>query len=107
MLRFDDILADALELGPLQNHEVVLSQPVIDQLKEATPKGVPDTLLPMLMQYYIAHRHGDEEWGILPVSAVDACYGNNNFSKKWKRMLPKMIFDSKEAYGICKFKMTL
>lgn len=105
--RFDDILADALKLGPLQNHEVVLSQPVIDQLKDATPKGVPDTLLPMLMQYYLAHRHGDEEWAILPVSAVDAYYGNNNFSKKWKQQLPKSIFESKEAYGICKIKMTL
>lgn len=107
VLHFDDILADALELEPLQNHEVVLSQPVIDQLKEATPKGIPDGLLPMLMQYYIAHKHGDEEWDILPVSAVDAYFGNNNFSKKWKRMLPKTIFESKEAYGICKFKMTL
>ena len=107
VLRFDDILADALELGPLQNHEVVLSQPVIDQLKDATPKGVPDTLLPMLMQYYLAHRHGDEEWAILPVSAVDAYYGNNNFSKKWKQQLPKSIFESKEAYGICKFRITL
>ena len=107
VLRFDDILADALELGPLQNHEVVLSQPVIDQLKKATPKGVPDTLLPMLMQYYIAHKHGDEEWVILPVSAVDAYYGNNNFSKKWKQQLPKSIFESKEAYGICKFKMNI
>ena len=107
VLRFDDILADALELGPLQNREVVLSQPEIDQLKEATPKGVPDTLLPMLMQYYIAHKHGDEEWVILPVSAVDAYYGNNNFSKKWKQQLPKSIFESKEAYGICKFRITL
>ena len=106
VLRFDDILADALELGSLQNHEVVLSQPVIDQLKEATPRGVPDSLLPMLMQYFLAHRQ-DGEWVILPVSAVDAYYGNNNFSKKWKRMLPKTIFESKEAYGICKFRITL
>lgn len=107
VLRFDDILADALELGPLQNHDIILSQPVIDQLRDATPKGVPDSLLPMLMQYYLACKHGDEEWVILPVSAVDAVYGNNNFSKKWKRMLPKTIFEYKEAYGICKFKMTL
>lgn len=49
----------------------------------------------------------DEEWVILPVSAVDAYYGNNNFSKKWKRMLPKTIFESKEACGICKLKMAL
>lgn len=82
VLRFDDILADALELGPLQNHEVVLSHPEIDQLQDATSKGVPDGLLPMLMQYYIVHKHGDEEWVILPVSVVDTYYGNNNFSKK-------------------------
>ena len=105
VLRFDDILADALELGPLQCHENILSQPVLDQLKEATPKGVPDSLLPMLLQYYLAHKQ-DGEWEILPVSAVDAYYGNNNFSKKWKQQLPKSIFEYKEAYGICKFRMT-
>ena len=106
VLRFDDILADALELGPLQSHENILSQPVLDQLKEATPRGVPDSLLPMLLQYYLAHKQ-DGEWVILPVSAVDAYYGNNNFSKKWKQQLPKTLFESKEAYGICKFQMTL
>lgn len=63
-----EALADALELGLLQNHAVVLSQPVIGQLKDATPKGVPDGLLPMP---------------------------------------PKTIYESKEAYGICKFRMTL
>lgn len=107
VLRFDDILADALEQGPLQNYEIAFSQPVIDQLKGMTPKGVPETLLPMLMRYYLAHKRDDEEWVILPVSGVDACYGNHNFSKKWKRLLPKEIFESREAYGICKFKMAL
>lgn len=107
VLRFDDIIADALELGPLQNCEVSLSLPVIDQLKEATPKGVPEDLLPMLLQYYLALKEAEEEWVILPVSAVDAYYGNNNFSKKWKAGVPKAIFQCKEAYGICKFKMTV
>lgn len=49
----------------------------------------------------------DEEWVILPVSAVDAYYGNNNFSKKWKQQLPKSTLESKEACGICKLKMAL
>ena len=59
-----EALADALELGLL----VVLSQLVIGQLKDATPKGVLHGLLPTL---------------------------------------PKTIYESKEAYGICKFRMTL
>ena len=105
VLRFDDIIADALELGPLQNYDISLSQPVIDQLKEVTPKGVPEDLLPMLLQYYLAHTQ-DNEWVILPVSAVDVYYGNNSFSKKWKAALPKDIFQCKESYGICKFKLT-
>ena len=107
VLRFDDIIADALELGPLQNYDILLSQQVIDRLKEATPKGVPEDLLPMLLQYHLAHKEQDEDWVILPISAVDAYYGNNSFSKKWKAALPKDIFQWKEAYGICKCKITL
>ena len=105
-LRFDDILADALEQGPLQNHEIILSQEVIDHLKAQTPKGFPDTLLPMLMQYYLSHGGETDEWVVLSVSAVDAYYGTTTFSRK-KKILPKDIIEFKEAYGICKFKMTL
>ena len=104
-LRFDDILADALELGPLQNYEISLSQDVINKLKEVTPKGVPDDLLPMLTMYYLAHRQDGEDWVILPVSAVDAYYGSTSFSKKWKKALPKDIVEYKESYGICKFRI--
>ena len=104
-LRFDDILADALELGPLQNYDISISQEVIHNLKESTSKGVPDDLLPMLTQYYLAHRQDGEDWVILPVSAVDAYYGNTGFSKKWKKALPKDIVEYKESYGICKFKI--
>ena len=104
-LRFDDILADALELGPLQNYEISIPQEVIDKLKEATPKGVRDDLLPMLTQCYLANKQDEEDWVILPVSAVDAYYGSTGFSKKWKKALPKEIIEYKESYGICKFRI--
>ena len=104
-LRFDDILADALELGPLQNYDISLSQEIILNLKESTPKGVPEDLLPMLTQYYLAHRQDGEDWVILPVSAVDAYYGSTGFSRKWKKSLPKDIVEYKESYGICEFKI--
>ena len=107
ILRFDDILADALELGPLQNYDIQLPQEVLDLLTERTPKGVPDTLLPMLAKYYFAHLQAGEEWVVLPISAVDAYYGSNSFSKKWKPLLPKDLVEFKNSYGICKYKIIL
>ena len=107
VLRFDDILADALELGPLQNHDISLPQETLDLLAERTPKGVPDTLLPMLAKYYLAHLREGEEWVVLPISSVDAYYGSNSFSKKWKPLLPNDLIEFKNSYGICKFKITL
>ena len=107
ILRFDDILADALELGPLQNYDISLPQETTALLAENTPKGVPGTLLPMLAKYHIAHLREGEEWVVLPISAVDSYYGNNNFSKKWKPLLPKDLVEFKNSYGICKYKITI
>ena len=106
-MRFDDILADALELGPLQNYEVNLAQETLDLLAEKTPKGVPDTLLPVLVRYYLANLKEGNDWVILPVSSVDAHFGSNSFSKKWKPILPKDIFEYKVSYGVCKMKLEI
>jgi aldehyde:ferredoxin oxidoreductase len=54
-----------------------------------------------------AHLQEGEEWAVLPISAVDSYYGNNNFSKKWKPFLPKNIAEFKNSYGICKYKINL
>ena len=107
ILRFDDILADALELGPLQNFDISLPLETLALLAENTPPGVPDDLLPMLAKYYLAHLREGEEWVVLPISAVDAYYGNNSFSKKWKPLLPKNVVEFKNSYGICKYKINL
>lgn len=107
ILRFDDILADALELGPLQNYDISLPQETLALLAENTPKGVLDDLLPILAKYYLVHLREGEEWVVLPISAVDAYYGSNSFSKKWKPLLPKNIVEFKNSYGICKYKIAL
>ena len=107
ILRFDDILADALELGPLQNHDISLPQETLDLLAKRTPKGVPDSLLPLLFKYYLTHKQKDEDWIVLPVSAVDAYYSSNSFSKKCKSLFPKDLVEFKNSYGICKYKIIL
>ena len=107
VLRFDDILADALELGPLKSYEVSLSEDVMELLSQMTPDGVPDDLLPELLRYYRARRQEEGNWVVLPVSAWDAYCGGSSFSKKWKSKLPKDIIEFQNSYGVCKFKMTV
>ncbi len=45
-LRFDDIVADAMEECPLLGEPVPLSAGEVDELQAATPKGVPERCCP-------------------------------------------------------------
>ena len=84
-----------------------LAQETLDLLAEKTPKGVPDTLLPLLVRYYLANLKEGDDWVILPVSSVDTYFGSNSFSKKWKPQLPKETFEFKVSYGVCKVRVNL
>ena len=89
ILRFDDILADALELGKLQNKDFSLSDGISEYIKAhvATPAQPAAELL---VKYYITNKPLDTDKVVLPVTNFDAYFGNGTFSKKW---LPKE-FDS-------------
>lgn len=99
LLRFDDILADAIEQGPLQNRDFILPKETPSLLSTKTPKGCPDNPLPMLTKYYLAHLQEHEAWVVLPISAIDAYCGNNNFSKKWKSSFPNDLLQFQNSYG--------
>ena len=88
ILRFDDILADSLELGTLRNNDFSLSDGLKDYIERnvLTPSARPAA--EVLMKYYIANKPDDSDKVILPVTNIDAHFGNGNFSKKW---LPKEI----------------
>ncbi|MDD4415033.1 MAG: hypothetical protein PHR14_10935, partial [Oscillospiraceae bacterium] len=49
ILRFDDILADALELGELKNKEVVFTKAEMQVIEAATPKNAPAEVLSTLI----------------------------------------------------------
>ena len=89
ILRFDDILADALELGKLQNKDFPLSDSICEYIVAhvATPAQPAAELL---VKYYITNKPHDSDKVVLPVTNFDAYFGNGTFSKKW---LPKK-FDS-------------
>lgn len=104
--RFDDILADALEQGELRNKDFDLPKETLDMLIAATPKGVPETVLPTLAKYYLANKQEDSEWVVLPVTNFDAYFGTTAFGRKWLNLLPENIIErDNTSYGISRYTL--
>lgn len=104
-IRFDDILADALELGPLQNRECLIPNDIQNRIAEAVcQKAVP--YLSDLVAYYHVHRSEDTDWVVLPIASFDAYYGNTYFSKRILPIIPEDILIKEEHYGISRFQLS-
>ena len=105
ILRFDDILADALELGALKNKDFSLSDGIIEYIKShvALPAQLAAELL---VKYYIANKPIDNDKVVLPVTNFDAYFGNGTFSKKW---LPKefdsIIIRDPQSNGVSRYML--
>ena len=108
VLRFDDVLADALELGNLKNNTVSLSEEQKETIAALTPKGVPQYVLETLAGYYLANKPDDSDWVVLPVTNFDAYFGNTSFSRKWLAMIPEtFMLREKQNFGVCRCKMLI
>lgn len=105
-LRFDDVIADALELGPLKSAEVELPPDLLEKLKAAQPKGVPLEVLTTLVAYYMANRQADTDWVPLPVANFDAYFGGKTFSKKYLNAIPPEILErTYTGYGVSRYRV--
>ena len=104
-LRFDDILADALELGPLKNKDFELSEDVLQHLTELTPKGVPVEASVMLYKYYAANKEDDQAYVVLPQQNFNAYFGSTAFSQKWVAALNGKVIEKKSSEGVCKYRV--
>ena len=105
VLRFDDVLADALELGPLRNNSSDLPNDILDRIEELRPEKVPAEVIRTLVEYYIANKPGDSEWVVLPVTNFDAYFGSTMFSKKWLPAIPEtLIVREREQFGVARYK---
>ena len=105
VLRFDDILADALELGALRKDEISLSDKEIQTVAALTPKDIPNEVIHTLIAYYHANKPEDADWVVLPVASFDAYFGSTNFSHKWLAKIPDTILTrEKQSFGVCRYK---
>ena len=103
VLRFDDILADALELGPLQNKDFDLPEETVRRLTERTPDGVPVEASILLYKYYVVNREDDRDYVLLPQQNFNAFFGNTSFSQKWSAALGKTLIEKKVLGGVSKY----
>lgn len=107
LIHFDDILADALEQGELQNKDFELSSELIEQLISATPKGVKPELLITLYKYYTANKQDNTDWVILPVTNFDAYFGTTAFGRRYLQLLKEVnLIEAETSYGVSRFKIS-
>lgn len=108
ILRFDDVLADAKELGPLCDRDYSLPEELISQLKDMSSQDCPFEALELMVKYYISYKPEDSDWVVLPVTNVDAYFGSTNFSKKWLNKMPeRLIIRQKQGFGVCRYMVNL
>lgn len=104
-LRFDDIIADALELGALRTEEYVLPPEKTKTLQNLDLNGVPFDVMRDVVSYYEANKQPDSAWVVLPIANFDCYYGNTNFSKKWLSKIPDSVLAREISNGVCRVKL--
>ena len=107
VLRFDDIIADALELGPLRTDEVQLPQQIKEKLESIDLNDVPYDVVSEVICFCIANKRDNNDWVHLPVANFDCYYGNTNFSKKWLSKIPDTILERELASGVSRVKLKI
>ena len=104
-LRFDDVLADALELGPLRQMEVELPGALMDRVDALCPKKLPAHVRHTLIAYYAANRLEDSDWVVLPVINFDCFFSDTNFGQKYLHLLPLEIIERTNSRGFVQYAL--
>lgn len=104
-LRFDDVIADALELGPLRRMEVDLSAELMERLELSRPEKLPAQVLHTLIAYYAANKPDDSDWVVLPVTNFDCYFGDTNFGRKYLNLTPTEIIERDNSFGVSRYQV--
>lgn len=100
ILRFDDVIADALELGALRTESIRLTDEQEQWLTEVTPPKVPLHVSKTLLEYYLANKPADSDWCVLPVTNVEAYLGSSALNRMYLKELNNKFIMRKESAGV-------
>lgn len=105
ILRFDDVMADALELGPLRRDEVNLPKKLQAKIETVRPEKLPAEVIYTLIAYYIANWPEDSDWVVLPVANFDCWFGDTNFGRKYLSQIPEEIIQRSSSFGVSRYRV--
>ena len=106
IIRFDDCIADALELGPLRCEPICLTEKQKEWLKERTPEEVPLTVAQTVLEYYLANKPADSDWCVLPLSNIEAYLGSTTLSRLYLGKMNGTVLTRKDNIAsACVVKM--
>lgn len=105
-LRFDDIIANALTLGPLREMEATLTKAQREKLQPYLHGKVRPEHLESLIAYYEANKPEDSDWAVLPVAVFNNYFGSTVFSKQvLKAVTGTVIERSDMSYGSGRYRV--
>lgn len=108
VIRFDDVVADALEQGPLRTEEYLLTNEQIDRVDVLIGIKSLRKYAYALLSFYLSNKTDDSDWVILPQINFDAYFGNTNFSKDYIHMLPTEFFERRPGNcGVSMYRLKL
>ncbi len=105
IIRFDDVIADALELGPLRQDETTLPEELLAKIEAVRPEKLPAEVIHTLIAYYVANRPEDSDWAVLPVANFDCWFGDTSFGRKYLSQIPQEIIQRNSSFGISRYRV--
>lgn len=104
IIRFDGIISDALELGPLREEEVEIPDLILDKLHEMLPENCIEGV-ETLIKYYVANRQPDTDWVVISHINLDGYLGYGTFTKKLLATIPEDILIRSTNHGVNRYKI--
>ena len=105
-IRFDDVIANALTLGPLRDMEVEVTEEQKEKLLPFVKGKVKLEHLTTLVAYYKANKPEDSDWVVLPASSFNNFFGSTVFSKQvLKDITDTVILRTSTSYGSGRFRV--
>ena len=104
IIRFDGIISDALELGPLREEEVEIPDVILHKLHEILPENCIEGVT-VLIKYYIANRQPDTDWVVISHINLDGYLGYGTFTKKLLATISEDILIRSTNHGVNRYKI--
>ena len=101
---FDDVLADALELGPLRSFRAGVSEEDTVYIQSILPKGMLLSEAIEVIAYFKINKLEGTGWALYPSIHFEAYFGNTNFTHKYQAaFFEKCGRKTKEHCGVTRY----